>query len=80
MIDSGEGTLFDEAVARSGLNPVIAAFTVSRLLVRAGVQPKGLTREDLARSLPALEEGLAVYLRGEDLERAMASLRELAAT
>ena len=71
-------TLFDRAVAASGLNPVIAPFTVSRLLLRVDVHAKQLTPEGLARALPALEEGLAVYLRGEDLERAMRALRELA--
>jgi hypothetical protein len=74
-----EETLFDEAVARSGLNPVIAPFTVSRLLLRAEVQPKTLTREGLAQALPAFEEGLAVYLRDDELEAALAALRELAA-
>ena len=72
-------SLFDEAVRASGLNPMIAPFTVSRLLLRADVQPKQLTPESLARALPALEEGLGVYLRGDDLERSIGALRELAA-
>ncbi len=71
-------TFFDQAVRASGLNPVIAPFTVSRLLLRAEVQPKQLTPDGLARALPALEEGLGVYLRGDDLERSMRALRELA--
>ncbi|HEX8102728.1 MAG TPA: hypothetical protein VF533_08960 [Solirubrobacteraceae bacterium] len=75
---SDASTLFDQAVAASGLNPVIAPFTVSRLLLRVDVQPKQLTPEGLARALPALEEGLGVYLRGEDLERSLRALRELA--
>lgn len=78
MIDEGT-SLFEEVVARTGLNPMIAPFTVSRLLLRAEVQPKRLTHDDLARALPTLEEGLAVYLRGEELDAALASLRELAA-
>ncbi len=47
-------TFFDQAVRASGLNPVIAPFTVSRLLLRAEVQPKQLTPDGLARALPAL--------------------------
>ncbi len=77
MVDEGT-TLFDEVVARSRLNPMIAPFTVSRLLLRADVQPKQLTREGLEQALPAFEEGLPVYLRGEELDAALASLRELA--
>ena len=70
--------LFDEVVAASGLADVIAPFAISRLLVRAGVSPRDLTREDLARALPELEQGLSVYLKGDDLQRAVDALRRLA--
>jgi hypothetical protein len=71
--------LFEAVVEASGLASVIAPYAVSRLLVRAGVQPRELTRADLARALPELERGLAVYLQGEELERAVAAVRRLAA-
>ena len=71
--------LFDEVVARSRLNPVVAPFTITRILVRADLRPERLTPAQLAEVLPRLEEGLAVYLRGEDLDGAVADLRALAA-
>ena len=70
--------LFDRVVEASGLNDVIAPFTVSRLLISAGVVPDELTPEALATVLPYLEHGLAVYLRGEELEEAMRAIRALA--
>ena len=70
--------LLDQVVAASGLNASIAPFTISRLLVRAGVQPRTLTREQLAAALPQIEEGLAIYLDDEALARARIALRELA--
>jgi hypothetical protein len=71
--------LFDEVVAASGLNNLIAPFAVSRMLVSADVEPQSLTTDGLRVALPRLEEGLAVYLRGEDLERALEAIRRLAA-
>jgi hypothetical protein len=71
-------TFFDRIVAASGLSPVIAPFTVSRLLVRADVRPDTVTPGELARALPVLEEGLGVYLRGTELERACRDVRALA--
>jgi hypothetical protein len=70
--------LFDQVVAASGLNAAIAPFTISRLLVRAGIRPRSVTPSELHAVLPQLEDGLAVYLRGDDLERARAGLRRLA--
>ena len=71
-------SLLDEVVEASGLTQLIAPFTVSRLLVGAGVSPRELTREDLRRALPDLERGLGVYLKGDELERSVTSLRRLA--
>jgi hypothetical protein len=70
--------LFDEVVAASGLNNLIAPFAVSRMLVGADVDPQALTRETLASAVPRLEEGLAVYLRGDELLRAVTAIRRLA--
>lgn len=71
--------LFDEIVRRSRLSPLLAPFTVTRLLVRAGVDPKRLTPEAVGKAIPEFEEGLAVYLGQDDVQRAVADLRELAA-
>jgi len=71
-------TLFDQVVEASGLADVVAPFTVSRLLLRADVQPDTLTPESLSRALPEIEAGLAVYLRDDELDRAVAAVRELA--
>jgi len=76
---NASASLFDEVVDASGLAAVIAPYAISRLLVRAGVtSPRALTPEDLAGALPEIEEGLSVYLQGEDLQRAVEALRRLA--
>ena len=75
---NASATLFDEVVQASGLVALIAPFTVSRLLVGAGVSPQALTAADLATALPELEKGLAVYLGEDELRTAMDALRALA--
>ena len=71
--------LFDDVVRATGLVELIAPFTVSRLLVAADVSaPQEVTRSDLARALPTLERGLAVYLDDERLAQAVTRLRDLA--
>jgi hypothetical protein len=70
--------LFDDVVQATGLVELIAPFTVSRLLVAADVSPQEMTREDLARALPTLERGLAVYLDADGLARAVERMRALA--
>lgn len=76
---SGSGALFDEVVAASRLSHVIARFTVSRLLISAGVLPAEMTLRELAQAMPRLEEGLAVYLEGDELTAVMREIRRLAA-
>lgn len=71
-------TFFDEIVAASGLNEVVAPYTVSRLLLRADVQPEEVGPGDLARALPELERGLRVYLADGEATEAVARLRGLA--
>jgi hypothetical protein len=72
-------SLFDDIVAASGLNEVVAPFTVSRLLVRADVpQPEQVSRDDLTRALPELERGIRVYLEKGEADDAIARLRALA--
>ena len=75
---NASASLFDSVVEASGLVALIAPFTVSRLLVSAGVSPQDLTREDLAGALPELEKGLSVYLSEDELRSALGAMRELA--
>ncbi len=73
------GSLFDRVVAASGLNELVAPFTVSRLLLRADVQPDSLDREGLGRALPELERGIRPYLTEDEVDAAMGRLRALTA-
>ena len=73
-----DGTLFDRVVTASRLNETIAPYAVSRLLLRADVEPESLTPERLADALPQLEEGIAVYLGEDELASARRDLRALA--
>ena len=72
--------LFDAVVEASGLVALIAPFTVSRLLVAAGVEPQGMTPADLHTAIPELERGLGVYLSDDELAEAVGNLRRLAAS
>ena len=76
---NASGGLLDEVVEASGLTALIAPFTVSRLLISAGVTPRELRPPDLERALPELERGLAVYLGPDELAQALDRLRSLAA-
>lgn len=73
-----ENALFDRVVAESGLNEIVAPFTISRLLLRADVQPRELTPDTLARALPEVENGIRVYLDEDEARRAVERLRALA--
>ena len=74
---NASASLFDDVVEASGLVALIAPFTVSRLLVGAGVSPQSLTAEELTAVLPELEKGLGVYLGEDELRTAMDALRAL---
>ncbi len=76
---SDRPSVFDQAVAASRLNRLVAPFTMSRLLVRAGVLPQSLTPEDLARAIPVLADGLRVYLDEQEHARALHDLTAIAA-
>ena len=71
-------TFFDRVVEASGLNEVVAPFTISRLLIRADAQPDHLGPADLAKALPELEQGIRVYLTDDEAEAAVGKLRALA--
>jgi hypothetical protein len=77
---SPDRSFFDRVVQASGLNEVVAPFTMSRLLIRADAQPDDLGPADLARALPEIERGIRVYLSEEEAEDAVGKLRELAAS
>ena len=76
-VSPAEPSLFDRVVAASRLNERIAPFTISRLLLRADVSPDALTPDTLAQALPHIQEGIGVYLRGDELESARRDLRAL---
>lgn len=67
--------LFDQVVASSRLNRLVAPFTVGRLLTRANVLPDKLTANDLKRALPEFERGLAIYLDPADFDQAITDIR-----
>ena len=70
---------FDRIVAATGLNELIAPFTVTRLLLRADVDTKHVTPDEFAKALPEFERGIGVYLSDEVAAAAMERLRALAA-
>ena len=57
---------------------MLAPFTMTRLLVKAGKSPQRLTAADLADALPTIEDGLGVYLSADELDAAMRDLRAIA--
>ena len=69
--------LFDRLVRESGLNEMVAPFTISRLLLRAEVQPDELTPETLERALPEVERGIRVYLSDDEAQQAFERMRAL---
>ena len=71
-------TLFDEIVKASGLHEIVAPFTVSRLLVRAGVTPETVDGDSLGAALSDLVDGIRVYLSEEEAQAAERRLRTLA--
>ena len=74
-----EGSLYDRIVAASGLTPVIAPYTIRRLLLRANiVPPENVTLDEYRRLLPGLLAELRVYLGHEEHEATEAALRALA--
>jgi hypothetical protein len=64
-------------VDASGLNEMVAPFTLSRLLLRADVQPRDLTPDGLKRALPEVEKGIRVYLTDEEAREALERIRAL---
>ncbi|HWG57233.1 MAG TPA: hypothetical protein VNT58_12015 [Gaiellaceae bacterium] len=79
MSAAPQRTFFDDVVEASGLAPLVAPFTITRLLIRAGVTPTAVDPLGLRQALPELERGLAVYLTPEQLDAAVGRLRGLAA-
>ena len=70
--------LFDRIVVASGLTPLVAPYTIRRLLMREDVvPPEQVTREQLERALPNLISALRVYLGQEEHETAVRALRAL---
>jgi hypothetical protein len=70
--------LFDQIVAATRLNALVAPFTVRRVLIRSGFNPDDVAPDQLREALPRFGDALAVYLRDEDLEQALRDLEALA--
>jgi hypothetical protein len=71
-------SLFDQVVAASGLTPLVAPFTIRRLLLRENiVPPEELTHEQLEQAMPNLLAALRVYLDGEEHAAAAGALAQL---
>lgn len=74
-----EESLFDRIVAASGLTPVVAPYTIRRLLLRANVvPPEKVSVSELRSALPELLAELRAYLGVEDYEGVAAALEALA--
>ena len=71
--------LFSSVVMASRLSDVVGSYAIARLLLNAEVSPRDVTPEGLERALPRIEAGLAVYLRGDELEAAVRDVRSLVA-
>ena len=72
------GSLFEQVVAQSGLTPVIAPYTVRRLLLRASiVPPEQVTVAELREILPSLIAELRVYLDNDEHAAAQRALEAL---
>jgi hypothetical protein len=77
--ETTEASLFDRIVAASGLTPVVAPYTIRRLLRRGNiVPPERVTVEELRALLPDLLAELRVYLDREGHDAVSSALSRLA--
>ena len=77
-MSAGTGSLFDQVVTASGLTPLVAPYTIRRLLLRENiVPPEEVTHEQLEQALPGLLDALRVYLDGEEHATATEALEAL---
>ncbi|WP_394822492.1 hypothetical protein [Pendulispora albinea] len=70
--------LFDAVVASSGLASVFGPAVIARALGRVGVNTRTVTRHDLVRALPALEQALLIYLPRPEVRSRLAAIEQLA--
>jgi hypothetical protein len=64
-------------IERSGLSSIFAEKTLTRALLKAGVDPQRMTPQDLARALPEIERALATYMDGPELGDRMRLIAQL---
>lgn len=70
--------LFDALVIATGIDRLVAPFTVRRLLMRVNVfRVEALTRDDIERVRPHLQSELSKYLDAGEIPGAMARIDEL---
>jgi integrase len=70
--------LFEAIVTASGLASLFAPATVARACARAGVDIKAITRNDIRRVLPAIEQALRVYLPEGQVQTRLEAIKQLA--
>ncbi|WP_394847820.1 hypothetical protein LZC95_10200 [Pendulispora brunnea] len=72
-------SLFDAVVEASGLASVFGPAVIARALNRVGVNSRTMTRQDLAKALPALEQALLIYLPRPEVRSRLSAIEQLAA-
>ena len=72
--------LFHAVVESSGLASVFGPAVIARALGRVGVKSHTMTRQDLTRALPAIEQALLIYLPLAEVRTHLAAIEQLAAT
>lgn len=77
MTVSQPTSMFDQIVEASGISALFAAGALRRALVRAGIDPDRMTRADLTRALPAIEQTLRVFLAADEVPRRLAVISRL---
>jgi hypothetical protein len=74
---SSGNAFFDSVVGASGLAPLFASAVIARACARAGIDVRTLTRRDIPRALPALEQALRIYLPREQVGAHLDSIARL---
>ena len=69
--------LFDNVVRVSGLAPVIGASTLRRVFTALHIEPEEMTRSDLKRALPSIDQALRIFLPHARARQSMSDITKL---
>lgn len=69
--------LFEAIVSACGLASLFAPATMARACARAGIDTKAITRSDIRRVLPAIEQALRVYLPEGQVQERLEAIKQL---